>query len=156
MNTHVGERYQCSDPNCGCEIEITAPCRMGENSTAGSQRSQSTGGSGLSPADDTKVGSLRNAEAQSISTPGDYGSQGATGEGIFGTSGGNQRTTASGRLGSTTATSGSRSQGSTDVGRDFGSEQSFGSGVTNFSCCCGKTMYKSSTSGQSIARAARA
>jgi hypothetical protein len=38
--------------------------------------------------EETGVGSLRNAQSGSISTPGDFGSQGATAEGVFGTSGG--------------------------------------------------------------------
>ncbi len=115
MNTQVGERYKCSDANCACEIEVTKPSRMqhesfGSNSmNTGSlnDRAQSnhpiggqaTSETGASP---TGVGSLRNVESAGISTPGDFGSQGATGEGVFGTSGGNQRSTASGRLGSTT------------------------------------------------------
>src|SRR3984893_8586031 len=71
---------------------------------------------GGSATEETGVGSLRNAESAGISTPGDFGSQGATGEGMFGTSGGNQRSTSSGRLGSTTGSSlksGSRSSAST-------------------------------------------
>ena len=28
MSNLIGERYQCSDPDCGCEIEILRPCRM--------------------------------------------------------------------------------------------------------------------------------
>ena len=27
MKANTGERYQCTDPECGCEVEITAPCR---------------------------------------------------------------------------------------------------------------------------------
>src|SRR6202166_5464846 len=71
-----------------------------------SQTNQPIGGSatGETGASPTGVGSLRNAESAGISTPGDFGSQGATGEGVFGTSGGNQRSTASGRLGSTAGT----------------------------------------------------
>src|SRR6202047_559722 len=119
MNAQVGERYRCSDSNCGCEIEVTSSGRLGNESygaspvNTGSQRSPSERPIGGSVTDETGVGSLRNAESTSVSTPGDFGSQGATGEGVFGTSGGNQRSTASGRLGSTTgSTLKSGSQGS--------------------------------------------
>jgi hypothetical protein len=64
-----------------------------------SQTNQPIGGSATA---DTGVGSRRNGESAGISTPGDFGSQGAPGEGVVGTSGGNQRSTSSERLGSTT------------------------------------------------------
>ena len=35
MNTQVGERYKCSDANCACEIEVTKPSRM-QNESFGS------------------------------------------------------------------------------------------------------------------------
>jgi len=112
MNAQVGERYRCSDSNCGCEIEVTSSSRTQDESygagavIAGSQsRPSNERPIGGSTAEETGVGSLRNAESATISTPGDFGSQGATGEGVFGTSGGNQRSTASGRLGSTTGSS---------------------------------------------------
>ncbi len=28
MSNQTGDRYSCSDPNCGCEIEIQRPCNM--------------------------------------------------------------------------------------------------------------------------------
>jgi hypothetical protein len=28
MSNQVGDRYVCSDPNCGCEVEIERPCSM--------------------------------------------------------------------------------------------------------------------------------
>src|SRR3984893_720274 len=154
MNTQVGERYKCSDANCACEIEVTKSSRM-QNEGFGSssmntgslnERSQTnqpiggsaTGETGASP---TGVGSLRNAESAGISTPGDFGSQGATGEGVFGTSGGNRRSTASGRLGSTTgSTLKSGSQGSQ---RASTSNIEIGSrGESNFYCVCGQPMHK--------------
>ena len=156
MNTQVRERYKCSDANCACEIEVTKPSRMqtesfgsgSMNAGSMSDRSQSnqpiggqaTSESGASP---TGVGSLRNAESAGISTPGDFGSQGATGEGVFGTSGGNQRSTASGRLGSTTGTSlksGSRSSSSTS------NIETGSSGESNFYCACGQPMQKTQSS----------
>jgi len=94
MNVHIGERYRCSDSNCGCEIEITAPTAMRDEcdeDIGGSPNDRSIAGS----VNTTNVASLRHAESAAISTPGDYGSQGATGEGVFGTSGGTQRSTAS-------------------------------------------------------------
>src|ERR1700681_4421560 len=112
MHAQVGERYRCSDANCACEIEVTSPGRMQNESygtssvSSGPQnKSFSETAIGGSSTEETRAGSLRNAESATISTPGDFGSQGATGEGVFGTSGGNQRSTASGRLGSTTGSS---------------------------------------------------
>lgn len=151
MNTQVGERYKCSDANCGCEIEVTNPGRMQQESfgsssmNAGSlnDRSQSDQSIGGSATGETGVGSLRNAESDSISTPGDFGSQGATGEGVFGTAGGNQRSTASGRLGSTTGSSlksGSRTSSSTS------NIETGSSGESNFYCACGQPMQKAQSS----------
>ena len=156
MNIQVGERYKCSDANCACEIEVTKPSRMqnegfGSSSmNAGSmsdrlQSNQPIGGSatGETGASPTGVGSLRNAESSGIATPGDFGSQGATGEGVFGTSGGNQRSTASGRLGSTTGTSlksGSRSSSSTS------NIETGSTGEANFYCACGQPMQKTQSS----------
>jgi hypothetical protein len=154
MNAQVGERYRCSDSNCGCEIEVTSPGRMqNENYGASSvntgslSRSSNERPIGGSATEETGVGSLRNAESAGISTPGDFGSQGATGEGVFGTSGGNQRSTSSGRLGSTTASSSrSGSQSSSTSNIETGS-----SGQSNFYCACGQPMHRA----QSASRAAR-
>src|ERR1700732_3821060 len=153
MNAQVGERYRCSDSNCGCEIEVTSSGRLGNESygaspvNTGSQRSPSERPIGGSVTDETGVGSLRNAESASVSTPGDFGSQGATGEGVFGTSGGNQRFTASGRLGSTTGSSlKSSSQTSRTSNIEAGS-----TGESNFYCACGQPMHKA----HSARRAAR-
>jgi hypothetical protein len=148
MNAQVGEHYRCSDSNCGCEIEVTSPGRtQNENYTARSVNTGSQGNEraiGGSATDDAIVGSLRNAESAGISTPGDFGSQGATGEGVFGTSGGNQRSTASGRLGSTTGStlkSGSRSTGSSTSNIETGS-----TGESKFYCVCGQPMQKAQSS----------
>jgi hypothetical protein len=154
MNAQVGERYRCSDANCRCEIEVINPARMQQESSndspmnAGSfderLRSQPLDASGTGEAG---IGSLRNAESAGISTPGDFGSQGATGEGVFGTSGGNQRSTASGRLGSTTGSSLKSSSGSSNTtNMETGS-----AGQSNFYCACGSPMHKA----QSASRAAR-
>jgi hypothetical protein len=88
----VGERYKCSDANCGCEIEVTNPGRTQQETSgdssmnAGSfnERSRNNQPTGASGTGETGVGALRNAESAGISTPGDFGSQGATGEGVFG------------------------------------------------------------------------
>jgi hypothetical protein len=149
MNAQVGERYRCSDSNCGCEIEVTSPGRMQNEYGASSANTGSQGRSserpiGGSATDETGVGSLRNAESAGVSTPGDFGSQGATGEGVFGTSGGNQRSTASGRLGSTTGSSlksGSRSSVSSTSNIETGA-----SGESNFYCACGQPMQKAQSS----------
>ena len=156
MNIQVGERYKCSDANCACEIEVTNPSRM-QNESFGSSSTNTGSLSDRSPSNQTiggqatsetstsptGVGSLRNAESARISTPGDFGSQGATGEGVFGTSGGNQRSTASGRLGSTTGISlksGSRSSASTS------NIETASAGETNFYCACGQPMQKTQSS----------
>jgi hypothetical protein len=125
MKAQVGERYRCSDASCGCEIEVISPGRMqnesyraGSANTGSQARPSNERPVGGSATEESEVGSLRNAESGSISTPGDFGSQGATGEGVFCTSGGNQRSTMSGRLGSTTGSSlksGSRSSGSSST-----------------------------------------
>jgi hypothetical protein len=155
MNTQVGERYTCSDVNCACEIEVTKPSRL-QNESFGSgsmntgslnDRSQTNQPIGGSATDETGVGSLRNAESAGISTPGDFGSQSATGEGAFGTSGGNQRSTSSGRLGSTAGSSlRSSSQSSNTSNIEAGS-----TGESNFYCACGQPMHKA----QPASRAAR-
>jgi hypothetical protein len=150
MNAQAGERYKCSDANCGCEIEVKSPGRMQQGSlsdstmNAGSfnERSRSNQPLGASGTGETGVGSLRNAESAGISTPGDFGSQGATGEGVFGTSGGNQRSTVSGRLGSTTAKSsraGTQSVSTSNM--ETGS-----AGQSNFYCACGQLMQKTQSS----------
>lgn len=150
MNAQVGERYRCSDSNCGCEIEVTSTGRMqnesfsvGPVNTGSQSRSSNERPIGGSATEETGVGSLRNAESAGISTPGDFGSQGATGEGVFGTSGGNQRSTASGRLGSTTGSSlrsGSRSSSSTS------NIETGSSGESDFYCACGQPMQKTQSS----------
>jgi hypothetical protein len=151
--TQVGERYSCS--SCGCEIEVTSSGRTQDQSFVNEPSSwRPIGGSATG---ETGVGSLRNAEAAGISTPGDFGSQGATGEGIFGTSGGGQRSTASGRLGSTTAALHSSPTGSPASQTAVGSSASEPSSETqSFSCCCGQPMSKSSASSRGLSRSAQA
>jgi len=149
--TQVGERYSCS--SCGCEIEVTSTGRMQDRGFV----NESTGARpiGGSATGETGVGSLRNAEAGGISTPGDFGSQGATGEGVFGTSGGGQRSTASGRLGSTTAALHSSPTGSPESQTAVsGSVPESANERESFSCCCGQPMSKSATRG--LSRSAQA
>jgi hypothetical protein len=157
MKTRVGERYQCSDPDCGCEIEITTPSRMSAESSMNipmsssmrdSDEDRSIGGSATG---ETGAGTLRNAESSGIST---------TGEGVFGTSGGNQRSTMSGRLGSTTGALKSSATGSPaatpdnrdDMRNDMNMSDMNEEEDEGFSCCCGQLMRKSSNQ----SRAARA
>jgi hypothetical protein len=145
MNAQVGERYRCSDSNCGCEIEVMSPGRMqNENCSASSAGTGSQSKSsnerpiGGAATEETGVGSLRNAESAGVS----IGSQGATGEGVFGTSGGNQRSTASGRLGATTGSSlKSGSQRSSTSNIETGSTRE-----SNFYCACGQPMHQSQSS----------
>jgi hypothetical protein len=30
MSNQIGERYRCTDPDCGCEVEIKRPCGVSE------------------------------------------------------------------------------------------------------------------------------
>jgi hypothetical protein len=159
MNTQVGERYQCSDANCACEIEVTRPSRMQSESFGStsmnadslndrSQTNQPIGGpaTGETGASPTGVGSLRNAESATISTPGDFGSQGVTGEGVFGTSGGNQRSTASGRLGSTTGSTLKSSSPPSSQRSSTSNIEAASTSESNFYCVCGQPMQKAQPS----------
>jgi hypothetical protein len=131
------------------------------SSTRDSGENRSIGGSATG---ETGAGTLRNAESSPISTPGDFGSQGATGEGVFGTSGGNQRSTMSGRFGSTTGglkssatgspanTPGNRDDTRNDRSDDLGMADMNEEEDEGFACCCGQLMRKSSNQ----SRAARA
>jgi len=156
VNAQAGERYRCSDANCACEIEVTSPGRMQNESygassvSSWSQNKSSSETATAAHPQETRAGSLRNAESATISTPGDFGSPGATGEGVFGTSGGNQRSTASGRLGSTTgSTLKSGSQGSQRASTS--NIETGSTGESNFYCACGQPMHKA----QPASRAAR-
>ncbi len=163
MNIQAGERYKCSDANCACEIEVTNPSRMQEESFSSSSmnarnadslndRSPTNQAIGGPATGETGAGSLRKAESAGISTPGDFGSQGATGEGVFGTSGGNQRSTASGRLGSTTGASTTGTTLKSGSQRSNTSSIELGSAAqASFYCVCGQPMHKA----QPASRAAR-
>jgi hypothetical protein len=90
MSNQIGDRYSCSDPNCGCEIEIERPCNM-LSSGSGPETGRTT-----EPAGTSSI--RRDFRSEEISTPGDFGSQGATSEGNFGTVGrGDRSAAASGR-----------------------------------------------------------
>jgi hypothetical protein len=164
MQTHVGERYQCSA--CGCEIQVTNTGSMREDhvlrdSTEDQSRERAIGGSATG---ESGAGTLRRAESSGISTPGAFGSQGATGEGVFGTSGGGQRSTTSGRFGSSTAAlrsgatgSPASSSGSSGSGRydDVAGLRSETEQET-FSCCCGQPMTRPSSTNRGLSRSAQA
>jgi hypothetical protein len=169
MNAQSGKRYRCSDPNCGCEIQVISGSRSSNMDFTRSSTDQETVGGAATG--ETGVGTLRSAESGVISTPGDFGSQGATGEGVFGTSGGNQRSTMSGRLGSTTGALKSGRTGSPatnldatssvsndDDARFDAADEDAGLLVSeeeeSFSCCCGQPMVKSGTRNLGIGRAA--
>ena len=85
MSNQTGDRYTCTDPNCGCEIRIERPCGMMPAGNEYSSESNVT-------ARDQELGSENagaltgNFRRESASTAGDFGAQGATGEGTFGTS----------------------------------------------------------------------
>jgi hypothetical protein len=162
MQAHVGERYQCSA--CGCEVQVTSTGSMQQDDvmrdfTADQPRERSIGGSATG---ETSAGALRKAESSGISTPGDFGSQGATGEGVFGTSGGGQRSTTSGRLGSSTASLHSSATGSPTSPASSGSGRYDDLGGArseraqeSFSCCCGEPMTRSSSTSRGLSRSAQ-
>lgn len=130
MNAQAGERYRCSDANCGCEIEITIPSAAqddAEDEVIGSANDRSIVGS-LSSSD---VAS--HPEARGISTPGDHGFQ-EPGEGLY-ASGGNPR-------GTRFKSGSSNASGPTDSSIE----------EPGFSCCCGQPMRKSSSHGRSSSR----
>jgi hypothetical protein len=100
MSNQIGDRYTCSDPNCGCEIQINSPCRMfdGRSATTTHVEEASNPGSARPTSTHTsEVGPV----AGNISNLGDSGSPTSTGEGVFGTSGGgSESATRQGRYGS--------------------------------------------------------
>jgi hypothetical protein len=164
MQTQVGERYQCSA--CGCEVQVTNAGSILEDdilrdSTEDETSDQAVGGAATG---EPGAGTLRRAESSGISTPGDFGSQGATGEGVFGTSGGGQRSTTSGRFGSSTASlhSGATGSPASSSGSSGSGRYDDVAGVISereqesFSCCCGQPMTKSSSSGRGLSRSAQA
>jgi hypothetical protein len=136
---NTGDRYTCSDSSCGCEVEVRNPGRQAKGD-AGPEFSVD------SPNESFDPGSLRRAETEAISTPGDYGSQGATGEGLFGTSGGGGSSMMSGRYGSKIMHE--SDSHSTPSDRTVASD----SEIRSFSCFCGKPMRRTSVSEQTPSR----
>ena len=133
MSNQRGDLYSCSDPNCGCEIEIKQPCAMVSMGAADSSEAPLSEQDIL---DDSSVTELprRDFRSHDISMPGDSGSQGATGEGVFGTSGtGDRSATASGRYDQyTRTTSGPHELAGTSQPKRV---------VTNtLTCFCGREM----------------
>lgn len=83
MSNQVGDRYVCSDPNCGCEVEIERPCSMGS-----------------AEVDVSESSSVKNRDfrAQPNSTVGGYRSPGVTAESPVGGAGvGDRNATTSNR-----------------------------------------------------------
>jgi hypothetical protein len=102
MSNQRGDRYTCSDPNCGCVIEVKEPSASGTlRAKATDARTAATpieSDAGYADATDNlndrghgvpAAGNVsdRGFRSESISTTGDFGKQGASGEGIFGTVG---------------------------------------------------------------------
>src|SRR5436305_540783 len=132
MSNQAGDRYSCSDPNCGCELEVKTPSRAGSR-TGGVGSSSAESGTNLSG----RTSDLDNSA--STSSVGDFGSQGSRGEGVFGTSGtGSEGGTRQGRYGSDISrTHSEESSGSTAIG------QSMSAGPT---CFCGQRMKQKDAS----------
>src|SRR5208283_3252187 len=72
MSVNVGDSYACPDPECGCEIEV----RVASRSSVLNIETRTS----EVPATDT---SLRSRGGPSLAAPDNFGSQGATGEGVF-------------------------------------------------------------------------
>ena len=114
MSNRIGDLYSCTDPNCGCEVEIQRPCGASSPDEEVSE---------------IGTGSVRRSEFRSepVSTTGDFGDQGATGEGTFGGSGlGDRSATASGRY----DTESTRLREGT------------GNGGRTLTCFCGSEMHE--------------
>jgi len=125
MSNQIGDRYSCSDPNCGCEIEIQRPCNMVPSDPA-------------SEVADTAP-SRKDFRSEGVSTTGDFGDQGSKGEGTFGTVGsGDRSATTSGRY-------------DTEGTRVRETAHSSGRALT---CFCGSAMTEIGT-GRQRAQAAR-
>jgi hypothetical protein len=91
MSNQIGDRYTCSDPNCGCEVVIESPCGLLTSSSKGMREADELEESDI----DEPI--RQEFPSENIATPG-FTSQGATAEGFFGTVGGSDRSaTASGR-----------------------------------------------------------
>jgi hypothetical protein len=98
MMNQRGDRYVCSDPNCGCVIEVKEPSAATRRPTETRQRSTPVAGGYADATDNLSdrghgvpaAGNVseRGFRSESISTAGDFGKQGVSGEGIFGTVGG--------------------------------------------------------------------
>jgi len=128
MSVNVGDSYACPDPECGCEIEV----RVASRSSVLNIETRTS----EVPATDT---SLRSRGGPSLAAPDNFGSQGATGEGVFGTAGGGSATT-QGRYGSSSSSAHS----------GLSPQEP---GERNPTCFCGKEMRKR---GQSQGRSSTA
>jgi hypothetical protein len=143
MSNQVGDRYVCSDPNCGCEIEVKASCAAGQDDKSvrrdfgdsASEGSEKTGTQSLGHSiGNAETPDNRGFRTEGIATSSVSGPQGATGEGVFGTvsSGGSDMVHTEGRYDSKlprkTRTSGDASQ--------LGSRSMSGSPT----CFCGSKM----------------
>jgi len=99
MNNQVGDRYNCSDPNCGCEIELKSPCNIIESPS----RNVSTHVDEATNPSSALSESARTSEVApapgSVSSIRSSGTAETTGEGVFGPSGGNDTPTRQERYG---------------------------------------------------------
>ena len=100
MSNQMGDRYTCSDPNCGCEIEIKSPCNMFDGRSASTTHVEEVSNPSSARPTSTHTSEV-GPVVGSISGFGDSGSPASTGEGVFGTSGrGSESATRQGRYGS--------------------------------------------------------
>ena len=145
MSNQTGDRYTCSDPNCGCEIRIERPSSMLQSGAEYS--SESNVAAKDRELGSEKTGSLTgNFRRESTSTQGDFGAQGATGEGTFGTSGtGGGSAMTSGRY----DTPGNFIRRTPEeTSRDTPVQRSVPSGPT---CLCGRPMTQAGTNTRAAA-----
>ncbi len=138
MSNQVGDRYECSDPNCGCRVEIERPC--------GIHSADRRGASAESVIDDATTNSSSSFQGASradrtdtvISTPGDFGAQGASGERTFGSSASGRSAVGSGRYDNYTSRGASAESDARTSSRG-------NAGVTDeLRCFCGSPMKLSS------------
>jgi hypothetical protein len=98
MSNQRGDRYTCSDPNCGCVIEVKEPSASFRTPTDARTAAKPVEAGYADATDDLRdrghgvpaAGSVseRGFRSENIATGDDYGKQGTSGEGIFGTVGG--------------------------------------------------------------------
>jgi hypothetical protein len=76
MSNQTGERYSCSDTNCGCEVEVRSPSRMASSEDLGDRSQEMDPGSRQPSTSERSVDSGRQSSGRSgmQESYGSYGS----------------------------------------------------------------------------------